>query len=300
MNKNLLLTLIIASLLGCEGDPETTLQNNINTTPPEIAIFSPSDSAVPFPSNILLGTDGTLNIPVIDASDVSDPKVSMNALDGFSTIAPITTTFSSAIDAATIPGNVRVFELVTNGAFVATALTRELTMLNGTIGEFVVTVSGQTTLVISPLVPLKEKTTYAVVIKSGLRNTSGVAFTSDTAYALSKQSTSLLNGSASAVPALTYAQALALEPWRVITSAAEERIVANASNPAIASNEIILSWTFTTQSIGDVLAYERIDIVADNAPSVGTFSSFGNAAGVSSTVYQSTINVSYICKYPVM
>ena len=298
MNKNLLLTLMIASLLGCEGDPETTLQNNINTTPPEIAIFSPSDSAVPFPSNILLGTDGTLNIPVIDASDVSDPKVSMNALDGFSTIAPITTTFSSAIDAATIPGNVRVFELVTNGAFVATALTRELTMLNGTIGEFVVTVSGQTTLVISPLVPLKEKTTYAVVIKSGLRNTSGVAFTSDTAYALSKQSTSLLNGSASAVPALTYAQALALEPWRVITSAAEERIVANASNPAIASNEIILSWTFTTQSIGDVLAYERIDIVADNAPSVGTFSSFGNAAGVSSTVYQSTINVSYYLQIP--
>ena len=56
------------------------------------------------PNNLLLlgTTDLTLNIPVADPTDVSDPKVAMNALDGFSTTAPWSTTFNMPIDATTL------------------------------------------------------------------------------------------------------------------------------------------------------------------------------------------------------
>ena len=61
------------------------------------ARFDPSNGVVPFPTNLLLSgtTDLTLNIPVANAANFGDPKVAMNALDGFSTVAPWSTTFST-------------------------------------------------------------------------------------------------------------------------------------------------------------------------------------------------------------
>ena len=58
-------------------------------------------------------TDGTLNIPVADPTDYSDPKVALNALDGFSPIAPWSTTFNMPVDSASLVGGqtVRMFEV---------------------------------------------------------------------------------------------------------------------------------------------------------------------------------------------
>jgi pimeloyl-ACP methyl ester carboxylesterase len=299
MNKNFILTLVVASLLGCESDSGTALQDSINTTS-LAAVFNPSGSVIPFPNNLLFQgtTDGTLNIPVADANDISDPVVSMNALDGFSTVAPITTTFGSAIDAATIPGNVRVFEVTTSSLTTGSAVigvVRELALFNGTTGEFAATVSGQTTLVISPLVPLKEKTSYMVVIKSGLSNTSGDAFRADTTYALTKLTTSLTanNNTTSVIPALSNAQAIALEPLRQLTNIAEAQIVLNASNPAIVNSDIILSWSFTTQSIGDVLANERSQINGGSAPAMTLVDSTVDSPLGAADIYVGTIAVPY-------
>ena len=63
------------------------------------AIFNPASgdpTQVPIPTNLfLLGTtDLTMNIPVADPTDFSDPLVAINALDGFSTVAPWSTNFS--------------------------------------------------------------------------------------------------------------------------------------------------------------------------------------------------------------
>ncbi len=61
------------------------------------AKFDPSNSIVPFPTNLLLSgtTDLTLNIPVADPTNIGDPEVALNALDGFGTVAPWSTTFSA-------------------------------------------------------------------------------------------------------------------------------------------------------------------------------------------------------------
>src|SRR5580765_654119 len=68
--------------------------------------FDPSNAVVPFPTNLLLQgtTDLTLNIPVANPANYGDPAVAMNALDGFSTIAPWSTTFSTPPKASSLLG----------------------------------------------------------------------------------------------------------------------------------------------------------------------------------------------------
>ena len=106
--------LIMASLLtACNTGSDTDLQDSITeaTTSSE---FDPAGGKIPFPNNLLFtgSLDGTLNIPVDDADNLADPQVALNALDGFSTIAPMTTKFGSALDASSIGANaVRLFEV---------------------------------------------------------------------------------------------------------------------------------------------------------------------------------------------
>ena len=103
-----LLALASLTLGGCGEDRTTTNQDTLN---PDgfYARFDPSNGVIPFPNNLLFSgtTDGTLNIPVTDAADYSDPQVAMNALDGFSTVAPITARFSSGIENDTLIGGDR-------------------------------------------------------------------------------------------------------------------------------------------------------------------------------------------------
>jgi hypothetical protein len=84
-----------------------------------VASFDPAVGVIPFPNNLLLlgSTDLTLNIPVVDPTDFSDPKVAMNALDGFSTTAPWSTTFNAPIDATSLAAGdtVRVFQVNLTG-----------------------------------------------------------------------------------------------------------------------------------------------------------------------------------------
>ena len=58
--------------------------------------------------------DGTLNIPVADPNNPADPRVALNELDGFSTVAPVTARFSGAVDADTLKAGrtVRVLSLI--------------------------------------------------------------------------------------------------------------------------------------------------------------------------------------------
>ncbi len=104
--------LAIALLASCESKPSDSLKANIDTG--NISTFDPTNSIVPFPDDLLFQgtTDGTLNIPVADPNDLSDPQVALNALDGFSTNAPITTGFAGAIDPASVTASsVRMFEV---------------------------------------------------------------------------------------------------------------------------------------------------------------------------------------------
>ncbi len=312
----------LAALLtaGCGGsDPDTDIQDSINTTSFS-PLFDPTAGIIPFPNNLLFsGTqDGTINIPVTNAGDFTDPQVAINSLDGFSTQAPISARFSGAIDASTvIPGTtVRVFEatiddVAASGAaatFAVTSITRELTP--GT--EYVATLSSVdatgSTLVILPMAPLDPKTGYVVALTDGLKGSDGTVATAPLTYALAKSSDALVDGGGvSQFAAITDAQAQALEPLRQLTNITEAQIQGftitadvGSTITDLAAADIVLSWSFITQSTTEVLGTVRTVInlsaptSAVNPTSIGTTLTFvGPPSPGAADVYVGSLTLPY-------
>jgi len=224
------------------------------------ATFDPAAGAIPFPNNLLFGgsTDGTLNIPVSDPGNLADPRVAMNGLDGFSTVAPLTANFSGALNANTIKAGstVRVFEVAltnpfldpTNPPFAITEVKRELKAGSDYSANLLPQDPNQTTLNIHPLLPFKPKTGYLVVLTGGIQDSSGFDASPSPAYALTKLTTPLVDANGnSTISGLGDAQAQALEPIRQLVNNQESA----AAGQGIPRNSIVLSWTFMTQSIDD-------------------------------------------------
>lgn len=210
------------------------------------AYFDLTAGILPFPSNLLFkdSTDGTLNIPVANPTDFSNPQVALNALDGFSTVAPISTRFSSAIDPNSLtPASVRVFEVTLSGiAGAVVAINRELAF--GT--EFLPTLSTvdptRSTLVTLPTRPLKPRTSYLVMLSNGIKGASGLNPQTSAHYLIAKTPNSLLG-----------TPAASLEPVRQLVNFQENAL----ASFGVPKEQIVLSWTFSTQSIGNVLATVR-------------------------------------------
>jgi pimeloyl-ACP methyl ester carboxylesterase len=282
--STLFMAMAALGLTAClEETRNTDLQNSLNQDKMSseestfIANFDPANGVIPFPNNLLFAgvsgddglvaqaADGTVNVPYGANDSDASVKAALSALDGFSTVAPITMTFSSTIDAATIKGNVRVFEVSSDPATKAvTAVVAELQALDPTDlaagGDYVLSTSG-TTLAIVPLKPLKPKTSYLVTVNNGVGGRNGDTVTSSIAYLLAKRTTSLLNEGRSVVPVLSDDDATAFESVRLLTNAAEAVVqaytVTTDAGDVIAdlnAADIALSWSFSTQSVGDVLA----------------------------------------------
>ncbi len=301
MRNTLLAVLAMAGLVlfsGCgehgSGD-ENLLQ--INRTGFN-AQFNPAEGVIPFPNNLLYSgsTDATVNIPVADETDFSDPQVALNALDGFSTIAPIITTFGGVIDPASLtPSSVRVFEVTLD-----TSLLPVAGPVSGVVGElafgsdFLATVSSVdpdgATLVILPLKPLKPSSHYLVALTREIRRDDGLTAGADFVYVLAKSPNPLFGaGGVSQVPALSDAQAQALEPVRQLVNAQEAALASVGVN----NESVILSWTFSTQSIGDVLSAARSISggSSEGFESKGTTSTLGGEG--LADVFQGLLNAPY-------
>ncbi|WP_162846867.1 Ig-like domain-containing protein [Marinicella litoralis] len=217
------------------------------------ATFNPASgdpTQVPIPTNLFLSgtTDLTLNIPVADPTDSSDPLVALNALDGFSTVAPWSTNFSVPVAAGSVgPGSVKVYEVTLSGPGGAViAVNSELTF--GV--DFVAAANGSSVAIV-PIKPLKQLTSYMAVITNGIQDTSGNAATPSQTYFLSKRTSPLVDGSGNSTdPLLDNATANALEPLRQLTNFQE----AAAASQGVDPSTIVLSWTLSTQSITPVLS----------------------------------------------
>jgi len=251
-------------LVGCGGSssvdrstpqvPATNPDGNPTTQVME-SIFAPADGILPFPSNLLLSGSGdlTLNVPVADPTDFSDPAVALSALDGFSTISPWTFSFSQDIDPSTVtPNTVRFFEVGFAQASIAVAgINRELVFGQ----DFVATVdpSGRTIAVV-PLRPLQESTGYMVVATNGILDTVGTAATPSQTYFITKRTSPLVTVDGFSTDSLfDDATAQALEPLRQLTNSQEFAAASAGVDPA----DIVLSFTGTTQSITPVLSVIR-------------------------------------------
>ena len=172
------------------------------TPAPTAALFQPAQGIFPFPNNLYFSgtTDGTINIQ--PANGLIPNQAGLNALDGWSTTAPIRIRFGGALNPASFStANIRVYQVtVSNTNLAVSGFTRPLAY--GT--EFSANVAtdtgvGPSILEIKPLVPLAPSfgpatptdplppgTGYLVVLTRGIQMASGAAATADRDYATIK------------------------------------------------------------------------------------------------------------------
>jgi hypothetical protein len=246
------------ALSGCEASKDGEYPFPAADTDPtfKALFFSTTDAGIPYqpwPSDLLFSgtTQGTVNIP---ASLVGQPfgsllGAALNTLDGFSTTAYTTTSFSEPIDPATITAStVRVIELnmvAPNTPSSTAPVSRVLSF--GT--DFKAEVSPDLDshgkiLRITPLKPFKYSKGakgygYLFVVTNGLRSTGGEAAVPDDLYASSKAAPSC-----SLLPPGTAQSICAVVKWQLGVAGA---IGVNA-------NDVVLSWNYTTQSVDDTFA----------------------------------------------
>ncbi|MFT5658711.1 MAG: pimeloyl-ACP methyl ester carboxylesterase [Gammaproteobacteria bacterium] len=300
--KILALALPLTWLAACESDPSTTNQDSIVESTAS-SNFDPAKSVIPFPNDLLFaGTvDGTINIP---GATLSAPQIAINALDGFSTTAPITTGFTGAIQASSINGNsIKLFEVTLSSApgGAAVAINSQLTYGVDYVGAVSsVDITGSS-LAILPLKPLKASSAYYVVITNSLKSSDGNPMSMSGAYAFTKLTSPLQVGGVSQAAGLTDAQAVALEPLRALYSTSETTLASSAT--PLPQADVILSWLFSTQSIGNVLNATKALTGAPTATLTAFgVDIFGTGAGKSplgaANIHTGTINFPYYLTAP--
>ena len=224
------------------------------------AQFDPANGIVPNPVNLLFqgSVDGTLNIP--NPNNVSVISA-LNALDGFSTVAPMTTLFSAALDPASIEAgvSVRLFEVdlinpfeqpAAGSPFAVQGVKAELVGGQDFAASVLAEDPEQRTLVITPLRPLQPKTGYMVVLTQAIRSASGARAMPDTTYIFARHRRALVDSQGrSQFARLSDEQAQSLEGIRRVVVSE----VAAAGAAGVRKGHIILSWSFMTQSVGDTL-----------------------------------------------
>lgn len=217
------------------------------------ARFDPSGGVIPFPSNLLLQgtTDLTLNPPVADPANNADPAVALSALDGFSTVAP----WSFQLSAPPNPGSlvagqsIRMFEVTLTGpGGGVTGVVRELAPQEFAVAQSPSDTSGRTVAIV-PTVPLKQLTSYMVVVTDRVTDVRGNDATPDQTYFLAKRTSPVCNGAEVLDPMVPATSCPALESLRQLVNSQELA----AASRGIRRDDIVLSWVATTQSISVVM-----------------------------------------------
>ena len=279
MNKRLLLLLLlffafnVTALHGQALNKDGSIVTGVLT-----ASFNPRplpgvELKLPFPTTLLYAdsTDLTINIPGTDPSNFSDPRVALNALDGFSTIEKWTTEFANNDDgdydnsvpgeidpSSVVPGqSVRVFQVTTQALVAVTGIIRELTPEV----DYVAVAATSSVLAIIPTQPLPEYSSFMAVLTNDIKDIDGNDATPDRFYNFAKQQTPWVDENGiSTSPLFDNETAAGLEGFRQIVQSMELNAASVGINPA----DIILSWTVQTQSITPTLKFLRS--IAQPAP----------------------------------
>jgi hypothetical protein len=252
----LLAGLLLGACTGTSSDSigPTNPQAGNNAPPPPpagvgsfSALFKPASGVLPFPTDLYFSgsTDGTLNLPSSIAA-VTPHFAALNAQDGYSTVAPASARFSSAINPASISGaTVRMIEVNVDNATKATVgVSRVLVYGTDYTARVQPTVdSAGATLEIVPLRPLTPSSGatnvgYLIVLTNGLTSTTGAAATPDADYLAIKAALptcAALTGTLNLICQLTGAQ------------------LAIAGAVGVPAANAVLTFSYSTQSTRDTL-----------------------------------------------
>jgi len=261
-----------------------------STLSPNRVLFSPNQGILPYPHDAYftptpgVATDGTLNLPSSAffpatlrlPSGVTEPVV--NALDGFSTQAPIKLRFSTSVDMATTAAGIKLIEVHVDPATKATVgfpttsspVRRVLVQGVDYIVETAPNIDANGTLVqIVPLKPLLANNDapgptrprdigYLVLVTNALKATNGAAIDADADYATIKAA-ALANPPAGNCASVTDARLNAL------CNLARAHFGA-AGVAGVSPATIVVSSSFTTQSVDTVLRVISLTTSASPPP----------------------------------
>lgn len=287
--KNLLIAIpAVLALQACSDDDNRNFQDSIDAQAAEVlantdsnAPFNPTGSppVLPFPTTLFFtgSDDGTVNLPAADPDNIADPQVALNQLDGFSTTSPISTPMVRALDpeSIVIGSSVVVLQVVAVSGlgFAPTAV------INNLGPDEITAVSTENSLILQPLQPLNQNATYLVLLTNELRDLAGNDLEASLTYRLLAGDIDL-----TASPAQSQLQDLI----RFHLTAGE--------SAGVASESVILSWTFNTQSIRNTLQAVKDASTAQPflaTPSGATTSTFSPAAAGHADVWVGTLDVPF-------
>ncbi|SET31530.1 VolA/Pla-1 family phospholipase [Thalassotalea agarivorans] len=256
--RKLALSLAILTSLGlsgCDSESIEDVKNDVEQNGPVVetvkarVLFDPSNGVVSVPNDLLFSgtTDGTLNLPVADPTDVSDPFVALSALDGWSTTNPWVMDFDFpeglSLDGSTVfsTRGLRIFEAKMGGDPGCEDVTRGLAcQIVGelTYSEDFVTQKSGNSILVAPMKPLKAKTSYILVMTDHLADSNGNSIEPSVTYGLVRQD---INTHPLATPDQLQLQGLVNSFEAAVVSAGVEK------------DSIIYTAAITTQSTTDSL-----------------------------------------------
>jgi len=291
------------------------------------ALFAPNQGVLPYPHDAYftpspgVPTDGTLNLPSsaffpatvrIPGTTTTEPVV--NALDGFSTQAPIKLRFSSAVDITTAAAGIRLVEVHVDPATKATVgfpvtsspVRRVLVQDVDYRAEIAPNIDAGGALVqLVPIRPLLANNDapgatrprdigYMVLVTNSLHATNGHAFAPDADYATIKSA------------ALTNTCASITDP-RLSALCGLARAHFGAAAAGVDPTTVIVSSSFTTQSVDTVLRVISGTVAASPPPAtlvlpvpVATTGAITGPAGPNlANLHVATITLPYYLSTPV-
>ncbi len=240
MRRRIFLALSAAVTLLLSGCGTSSDNYSASEAPGGYVLFDSDTGNIPYPNDILFDptTDRlALQISPDESEGSKNLKRQLNTLDGFSTTSPITVGVSTAVDPATIPGNVLLIDTQTGGALV--------------YGTDYIAAYRQGKLAILPLHPLKGSDRYIVILTRGLKTADGRAIEPDYVTSLILGDQPLLNAQGAPTVALDNDPAANLAKCRQIEGIRQhtrQLIQASGLPPA----QILDIWSFKTQTIGAV------------------------------------------------
>ncbi|MDG1731885.1 MAG: lipase [Thalassotalea sp.] len=269
--KKLMISLAVVSALGltaCDdetiADIEKENEQSAPASPTARVIFDPSNGKLSIPNDLLLkSSDFTLDAPVDDANDGSDPVVALNALDGWSTHQTFVISMEFADGVSLEPtsvfnsGAVEIYKAIMGLDLNDPECTLAVAPGHAckgvsklVLGEDYIVQAMGSDLAVVPLKPLEAKTTYIVALTSRLTDTNGNSIGPSSTYSLVSQdydTKPLLD------PAQNGLQSI-IDSYETIA----EGFGANR-------DEIIYTMAMTTQSVADTLTVAKQLIVSDLA-----------------------------------
>lgn len=270
MQKTWVRALLPGLLIGVTGCPDVTVDPGEGVgdmrEPAPAVEFDPGNRIIPFPNNLLLDPmTGKVNVPASCGESPASQAIRenvLNQLDGFGTFeTAISVTFTEPVDPASLADNVLLYKRVSGTTPIdpADAELVPVITIPGTSVRFdadCMNPSQVPSLTIVPAVPLDERSSYVVALRSGIETADGEAFGPSFTWALVRQETNPVTVDDAGE---IVAERTPLDPadpddrvtllgldmlWK-----AHAQPLAFLRGTGLATDDVLLAWEFRTQTI---------------------------------------------------